>query len=353
MKNILIIEDDLNIRESISELLEVKFYKVRTAKNGEEGILLARQHHPDLIICDIMMPGKSGYDVLEEIRGHQDTADTPFIFLTAKSQKSDLRAGMNLGADDYLTKPFVASELFEAVEMRLKRREVSKAAIKEEVSVAKSLQNEAFTDEMISTLNGVLDASTLLAAEYDNYTKDEVLGFVRDIKSSSSYLKRKVRQVLVLKALDKMPLDAKLEKTLLDGKVQASDLKQILQDGATLKERRQDLFIDGIADESVISSSLFFNTVVDEVIDNALRYSPEGSLVRVSGYKDGKSYVVQVSNAASNHVAEIIDPSAETNSTSKRMGLHLTERVMKAVGGELLIEQEAGTATVSLKFKLS
>ena len=121
MKKILIIEDNPDVRENTSDLLELSHYKVKTAENGIVGVELAKKMKPDLIICDIMMPELDGYGVLQTLSKHHKTASIPFIFLTAKTEKSDMRKGMNLGADDYLTKPFSEVELLEAIESRLKK----------------------------------------------------------------------------------------------------------------------------------------------------------------------------------------------------------------------------------------
>lgn len=121
MKKILLIEDNREMRENIAEILDLADYVVRTAENGKEGVKHAKTEKPDLIICDIMMPDLDGYGVLQILSQNPETADTPFIFLTAKAEKSDMRRGMNMGADDYLTKPFDDNELLKAVEVRLKK----------------------------------------------------------------------------------------------------------------------------------------------------------------------------------------------------------------------------------------
>lgn len=123
-KTILVIEDDQNIRESITDLLETGNFNVISASNGKEGLDMAFDKIPDLILCDIMMPVMDGYEVIQAIRKEKTLQDTPFIFLSAKSQKVDVRKGMDLGADDYLTKPFRAQELFDAVETRIWKKEV-------------------------------------------------------------------------------------------------------------------------------------------------------------------------------------------------------------------------------------
>ena len=120
-KKILVIEDNEEVRENITEILELSDYAVVKTENGKKGVEIALQERFDLIICDIMMPHLDGYGVLHLLSKHKDTRSIPFIFLSAKSEKADLRKGMELGADDYLTKPFDGIELLTAIEVRLKK----------------------------------------------------------------------------------------------------------------------------------------------------------------------------------------------------------------------------------------
>ena len=116
MKKILVIEDDANIRESLVELLEMKSFTLLSADNGTDGLKLAQEQVPDLILCDVMMPGLNGYEVVEAIRKDSRLAKLPFIFLSAKAMDSDVEYGKNLGANSYLTKPFRAQDLFSVVD---------------------------------------------------------------------------------------------------------------------------------------------------------------------------------------------------------------------------------------------
>lgn len=124
MKTILLIEDDADVRDNTAEILELAHYRVLKAENGKKGVDLARKELPDLVLCDIMMPELDGYGVLHMLGRSPETAEIPFIFLTAKAERSDVRRGMELGADDYLTKPFEESELLNAIEGRLKRSDL-------------------------------------------------------------------------------------------------------------------------------------------------------------------------------------------------------------------------------------
>jgi DNA-binding LytR/AlgR family response regulator len=123
MKKILVIDDDKSIRESTQELLEIVGYDVKVAEDGARGIKLANDFQPDVIVCDIAMPKLDGYSVFKELSKNPQTAVIPFIFLTAKTEMSDLKTGMQLGADDYICKPFSSNDLINSIELRLKKKD--------------------------------------------------------------------------------------------------------------------------------------------------------------------------------------------------------------------------------------
>jgi CheY-like chemotaxis protein len=116
MKTVLVIEDNLEIRENTTEILELAGYRVFTAENGAGGLSIVASEQPDLVLCDIMMPGINGYDVIKEIRNNPLTAKIPFVYITASVEKSDLKIAMDLGADGYVSKPFDIQELIDAIE---------------------------------------------------------------------------------------------------------------------------------------------------------------------------------------------------------------------------------------------
>jgi len=125
-KKVLIIEDNNDIRENVVEILELAGYEVTDANNGKTGVELALKNPPDIILCDIMMPELDGYGVLYMLNKNPEISAIPFIFLTAKAERIDFRKGMEMGADDYLTKPFDDMDLLNAIESRLKKQEVQK-----------------------------------------------------------------------------------------------------------------------------------------------------------------------------------------------------------------------------------
>ncbi|MFM6948232.1 MAG: response regulator [Aquirufa sp.] len=145
-KKILIIEDSVDIRENTAELLELSGYEIEVASDGIEGVRKAKAILPDLVICDIMMPHLDGFGVLQVFSSQPNLASIPFIFLTAKTDRSDMRKGMEMGADDYLTKPFQEVELLRAIESRLKKKDIGRIDFKlEEKNSDYELAKEAIS----------------------------------------------------------------------------------------------------------------------------------------------------------------------------------------------------------------
>lgn len=164
---ILIIDDNADIRENTAEILDLAGYKTLTAENGRTGVELAVKELPAIIVCDIMMPELDGYGVLHLLRKNTDTQNIPLIFLTAKTERSDFRKGMEMGADDYLTKPFTQVELMNAIEARLKKLRI----LKEEYAP----NQQGFNSLIKDAKNAGLLEKVANAYEVISYTKKQVL----------------------------------------------------------------------------------------------------------------------------------------------------------------------------------
>ncbi|AFY92156.1 response regulator transcription factor [Chamaesiphon minutus] len=195
MNKILIIEDTDDVRHNIQEILELETFQTLVAENGEIGVKLAIKECPDLIISDILMPVMDGYQVLAALRNHPETAITPFIFLTAQSVHQDRRQGMELGANDYLTKPFTGDELLKAVRVQLERSARTMEHYfnrhQEYQNFSKKIQNlqtfnqtkdrifESFTAELRQTVTKISVALTTVQSLPDGATRDRHLEILR------------------------------------------------------------------------------------------------------------------------------------------------------------------------------
>lgn len=167
MKSVLVIDDNPDIRENTAEILELAGYKTFTAENGKKGVEVAQREKPDVIVCDIMMPELDGYGVLHLLRKNADTEHIPFVFLTAKTERSDFRKGMEMGADDYITKPFDDIELLNAIDVRLKKT----AILDNKYAPSQQGINQFIRDAKNAGL------ITQLSEQYntDNYSKKQLL----------------------------------------------------------------------------------------------------------------------------------------------------------------------------------
>ena len=192
MCKILVIEDEKNIRETIKEILDLNDFSVATAQNGLIGVAKALQFKPDIIICDVMMPEMDGFETLKNIRSINEISNIPFIFLTAKTEKKDFREGMNLGADDFLNKPFHTKELLKVIDLRINKSKLEKQQYNKEINTLKeevnklqnSINNLSYTNSHVlrAPLLKILGLINFLIedAEDKSNMNNEVLKMLKD-----------------------------------------------------------------------------------------------------------------------------------------------------------------------------
>lgn len=192
MSKILVIEDEKNIRETIKEILDLNDFSVATAQNGLIGVAKALQFKPDIIICDVMMPEMDGFETLKNIRSINEISNIPFIFLTAKTEKKDFREGMNLGADDFLNKPFHTKELLKVIDLRINKSKLEKQQYNKEINTLKeevnklqnSINNLSYTNSHVlrAPLLKILGLINFLIedAEDKSNMNNEVLKMLKD-----------------------------------------------------------------------------------------------------------------------------------------------------------------------------
>ena len=186
MKKILLIEDDVVLRENTTELLELSNYQVVNAANGVLGVKVAKETLPDIIVCDIMMPKLDGYGVLEALTNNETTKHIPFIFLSAKTERKDVRKGMDLGADDYITKPFAEEELISAIESRIakaailkERREEKVVAVEEQEEMRNLNDLKNYFDDNGETFHFPKDAIIYKEGNNSNYIYLIISGLIK------------------------------------------------------------------------------------------------------------------------------------------------------------------------------
>lgn len=338
MKSILVIEDDRSVRESLTELLSHKKYNVISAKDGDEGMVLVKQGKPDLVICDVMMPGTDGHQVLKAIRDDKNVANTPFVFLTAKTMYDDIRGGMALGADDYLIKPFKAQHLFDTVEARLKRQNQIKKEFDAKLKIVKPLEETIIAKGLITPLEGIVEFSKMLMTHFDRYSKQEIQNFLRRINTSAFSLNKKIASIVLFQSLEKAKYDKKIYKQLAKGscKLDVKFVKDIFIAVAKAHDREMDLFIQSIDAQKLEISEENMKYVLQELIDNAFKFSDKGDLVEIKGYAEGKKYQLEIVNKG----RAITNEFSETESLIKLgagLGLYVSSQILNLNRGLLRI----------------
>ena len=285
MRKILVIEDESSLRKGICDVLSFEGYEVLEAENGIFGYEMTVVNMPDLILCDIMMPEMDGYDLLKLVRNNEATKLIPFVFLTALAERTDVRAGMELGSDDYISKPFTRDELIKVVETRLKKF----GEIKEHADIALSeLRNNIITrlpHELRTPLNGILGYGQMLKDYSDSFTLAELPKIGSDIYSSAVRLFRLIENYLIY---------VRLELTKYDLIVQCelNNQEEICKREAFKVAKNHGRLLDlelTISKGTVFLPQLDFAKIVEELVDNAFKFSPEGTQVSlISTVANGK-----------------------------------------------------------------
>ncbi|GAB4043539.1 hybrid sensor histidine kinase/response regulator [Spirosoma litoris] len=288
---ILLIEDDVQMRENVEELLTLQGFQVETATNGREGISQALLHSPDLILCDIMMPEVSGYQVLEVVRTNYLISNVPFIFLTAKSDPTDLRRGMDLGADDYLTKPFTSQNLLNTIESRLKREDLRKALLKTQINTFQQKLASAATHEYNTALAGIIGFSSLLAENFQQFTAAETLSMMSMIKISGLRLKRSLDTIQRMDLLQQLDPAHEAYSYFSTGNsfITAEEVEHVAQSVSERQDRVLDYHLS-IQSAQLRISEDNLRICLEELIDNAFKFSDPMQKVSLTGECEGSQY---------------------------------------------------------------
>ncbi|MFN6462354.1 MAG: response regulator [Nostoc sp. DedVER02] len=356
IKKILVVEDEPQVRENIVSILGFEGFYRTAAENGLIGLQRAKEEMPDLIICDVMMPELNGYEFIESLRQDPQMASIPVIFLTAKADRIDFRQGMELGADDYLTKPFTPSELRRAIEVQFKKQTI--IAQKNQVKFQQLCNTitVSLPHELHTPLQSIIALPQLLMEEWDFTPDTEKLEMIETVYTSGKRLYGLTQNFL---------LYAKLEVTISDAEKVAgireyaphTFLKVMVEETAYQEaenaQRTLDLEID-LQDEAVQISSASLKKVIQELINNAFKFSQSGSKVSVIGVPSNNLYSLYVIDYGRGMTSEqIANVGAYIQFNHKLyeqngagLGLITSKRLIELYGGEFTIESIPGKQTI-------
>ena len=354
MKTILVIEDEQTIRESISDLLEIEGFSVMNAELGNKGIQMAQEYLPDLILCDVNLPDVDGYHVLSTLRQNPIAETIPFIFLTAKGTKSDLRHGMNLGADDYLVKPCTADELLEAIASRFARHELFRTQSQQQLETLRNNIALFLPHELHTPLNGILLFSEILMGEYESINRSEILEIAEGIHSSADRLYRLIQNFLCYAQLEIAAHDPARRAALCAGETFSGEA-QIAEIAARLAQqanRSADLSLK-LQKANLRISDIRLQKIMEELISNAFKFSQPGTMVKISSHLMEQNFVVRIVDYGRGMAPEQIANLGAYMQFDRRfyeqqgsgLGLIIAKRMLELHGGELAIESVVGRQT--------
>ncbi|MEG3858996.1 hybrid sensor histidine kinase/response regulator [Microcoleus sp. herbarium12] len=360
MVKILVIEDEEAIRENILELLEAEDFEGIGAINGTAGIKLAIAQIPDLILCDMMMPEIDGHGVLKALRSEPITATIPFIFLTAKADKSDIRAGMEMGADDYITKPCTPQELLKAIAIRLEKQKTISIKSQKTLDELRTNISMSLPHELRTPLNAILGFSELIMSEYQVFEQAEILEMIGQINTSGHRLYRLIQNFLLYAELEIAATNPELLLEMRSSEFSCvkSLLTQKAMQQAKQVNRTNDLQLS-LHDSSVSIDSMRLAKIVEELLDNAFKFSSEGTPVILSSLVENQTFILSVKDRGRGMTPDQIAKLEAYRQFDRKLyqqaglglGLAIVQRLAELHGGKFKIEslpQEETIVSISL-----
>lgn len=354
MQRILVIDDEPLFREATSASLQRKGFQTLEAADGLEGEEVASRALPDLIICDVNMERMDGYTLLEHLRKQPATSAIPFIFMTGMGDAESMRKGMNLGADDFLAKPFTAQQLFSTVDARLKKTKVLRENAEKKLADLRANLSMALPHEMITPLNGIFGLAQVLAECSDTLSSSEVAEFGTNILQSAERLHRTVQNFILYGQLEMQSSDPDFladarQRTTTNLNAIAESRARHIAEKANRMSDLQCLTSDG----TVAMSQDYFTKLVDELTDNAFKFSKPGTPVRIEGIPGRGEYLLSVSDSGSGMTPEqLADIGAYSQFDRKSreqqgsgLGLAIVRRITELHAGQFEIKSEPTIGT--------
>jgi signal transduction histidine kinase len=281
MKKILLIEDNPRLRQQINMYLSRLGYVCINAVDGEEGIELATGNVPDLILCDILLPAMNGFEVLEQLKAHPRTQLVPFVFMSALTDRTHVRRGMSLGAEDYLTKPFTMAELKGAVEACMLRMQRIEEAHENTMTRLRRNIVQALPHEMRTPMMGIIGYADMLHEDFDMLSPEQIRDFAASLVRSSRRLENVVETYIAYARLEVLMSDPEARKAMRGKQAEImSEITETAQATAARYERMGDLLLN-LTETHVAIDADNLATIIDQLLDNAFKFSRAGTKVSV------------------------------------------------------------------------
>lgn len=358
-KTILVIEDEYEIRMDLIKTLRLSDYDTLDASNGKTGIELAKKNMPDLIISDIMMPEIDGYTVLSELQDNPDTSNIPFLFISAKSDHINVREGMTLGADDYITKPYDINELIDAVEVRLKKSEKRESVYNKKIEELRTSLRKSIPHEIRTPLNIILGLSEFLKKNYDITTANDAKDMLNNINDSGKRLHRLFENYLFYANIEVIASNRDEIENLRAKKCPLAEyiIKDIVTYMAGNAGRSSDIQLE--LDDAILKiSETYFAKIVEEILDNAFKFSDRGTPVKIQSSVNKNMYSLSFTDYGRGMSDEQIENIGAYIQFERKvyeqqgsgLGITIVKRIIEMHKGDFFIESEPNHfTTVTIK----
>ncbi|WP_404786807.1 response regulator [Altericista sp. CCNU0014] len=363
MDRILVIEDELAVRSNIMKMLRFENFEIIGAENGEVGLKLADEQLPELILCDIMMPGLDGYEVRRRLCENSATAIIPFIFLTAKADRADVRRGMVSGADDYLTKPFTRTELLEAISARLDKRATIGSQFQEKLNLLLKGITESVPTSLLQPINQIQDVLKTLNQDYANLDLPTVTAMTDEAYASSIRLERLLQNFLFYALLENTSKNLEIVDWLKHYRTNSTE--QLIEDLSKIVARaygrEKDLSLQlNESEVPILAANLA--KIVEELLDNAFKFSFSNTPIYVETAVSHDQFNLWITNTGQGLTVEEIEnlkvdmPFEQRlhRTDSLGLGIALAKRLTELYGGVLtLVSVPNQETTVCVSFPIS
>ncbi len=351
MAKILVIEDDPEVTENIVEILELENHNIQTANNGSVGIEILAKSKPDLIICDITMPEKNGYEVLQYVRSNPDTFSTPFIFLTAKSEKNDYRRGMELGADDYITKPFDYADIINSINTRLDFKKKAFDFYDKQLENLRLNITTSIPHELRTPLNTILGFTQILRSGFKEMEEIELKTIFDNIHDAGLRLLRLIVNYIYYTKL--LTNDLSISKKEYHQLTVTDDMIfNLCNNIAEIYRRKDDLLINIGVIKGKLSDEHFLK-IIEELIHNGLKFSPTNTKVELLVRVLDNQLMIEVSNFGRGMTQTEIQSIGAFQQFNRRefeqqglgLGLAIVKKITEIYDGNLIIDSEPKALT--------
>lgn len=359
MAKILVIDDDNDLRKDIVDFLTIEGYETLDARNGDEGILIAKSNQPDLILCDVMMPGKNGYEVLNALRSEHTTSLIPFVFLTARVTNQDQRYGMTLGADDYVTKPFDLDDLINTIETRLAKQQSMAETYNQRYEQLSQYIAFTLPHELRTPLVSILGFAEIIEAET---TDTNIRKAAETIKRSGLRLNRLIENYLLYTQLELIADDTERITLLRRQRVEqpGDRITQIANEEASYANRTSDLHIK-LHNQPIVMTDDNLQRITLELINNAFKFSEAGTAVEITSRIDTGVYHLHIRDYGRGMTQQEIDSVGAYKQFQRTtyeqqgtgMGLAIARRLTEIFGGQFNLINHGNGLEITLSFTIA